>query len=201
MALTSRKKRPLDRTVAHLRDTRLIIIAAEGRETEKQYFTLFRDTRVQVKVLPTEEDNQSSPQHVIDRLHVFQEEYQLGEGDELWLMVDVDRWHKLGEIAGEAKQCQYRLAISNPCFEVWLLCHLQDPPSDASTCRSIEDILKVALGGSYNKANLDLARFAGNIGSAVERARHLDPNPGNLWPQTIGTHVYRVVLSIFGLNH
>ena len=35
MALTTRRPRPLDRSVGHLGDTRLLIIAAEGRETER----------------------------------------------------------------------------------------------------------------------------------------------------------------------
>jgi hypothetical protein len=36
MALTQRKKRPIVRSVEILRDTRLLIIATEGRITEKQ---------------------------------------------------------------------------------------------------------------------------------------------------------------------
>jgi len=40
MVQTSRKSRPLDRSLEHRRDTRLVIIAAEGRETEQQYFAL-----------------------------------------------------------------------------------------------------------------------------------------------------------------
>lgn len=74
MALTSRKKRPLDRTVEHVRDCRLIIIAAEGRHTEKQYFSLFHNPRVQVKVLSTEDDGCSAPNHVLARLDVFRNE-------------------------------------------------------------------------------------------------------------------------------
>ena len=199
MALTSRKKRPLDRSIPHLRDTRLVIIAAEGRETEKRYFSLFRDTRVQVKVLPTGEDHRSAPQDVINRLHLFREEYQIGEGDELWLMVDVDRWPKLGEIAGEAKQYRYGLAISNPCFEVWLLCHWQDPPLNATVCAPIESALRAALG-SYSKSKLDLAQFAEKIHAATQRASALDLNPGDLWPQVVGSHVYRVAQSIRSLR-
>ncbi len=38
MGFTSRRKRPLDRHIPHLRDTRLIIIVTEGQKTEKQYF-------------------------------------------------------------------------------------------------------------------------------------------------------------------
>jgi len=67
MSLTSRRKRPLDHTVAHLRDTRLIVIATEGEKTEKQYFSMFQSLRVQVRVLHTEEGF-SAPKHVFDRL-------------------------------------------------------------------------------------------------------------------------------------
>ncbi|MCX7112199.1 MAG: RloB family protein [Proteobacteria bacterium] len=199
MGLTSRKKRPLDRSVPHQRDTRLIIIAAEGRETEKQYFAQFRDTRIQVKVLPTGEDNQSSPQHVIDRLTSYREEYQIGEGDELWVMVDVDRWKNLGEISREALQRDYQLAISNPCFEVWLLYHFQEPPQFAPACQPIEDALRGVLGGSYNKSNLIIAQFAERLNFAINLATKLDANPEDRWPQGVGSHVYRVALSIRGL--
>ncbi len=200
MALTTRKKRPLDRSVLHQRDTRLIIIAAEGKETERQYFNLFRDTRIQVKVLPTGEDNQSSPRHVIDRLTSYREEYQIGDGDELWLMVDVDRWKNLAEIAREALQCDYQLAISNPCFEVWLICHFQEPPQIAQTCQPIEDALREVLGGRYNKSNLVLSQFADKLDSAIQRAEQLDINLKDRWPQCVGSHVYRVVISILGLS-
>ena len=87
MSLTSRRKRPLDHTVAHLRDTRLIIIAAEGEKTEKQYFSMFRNRRVQVKVLHTE-DGLSSPKHVFDRLAKYRKAYDVKCDDELWLVAE-----------------------------------------------------------------------------------------------------------------
>lgn len=43
MALTTRRKRPLDRRTRpepH-RDARLFVIATEGEKTEKQYFSMF----------------------------------------------------------------------------------------------------------------------------------------------------------------
>jgi hypothetical protein len=198
MALTSRKKRPLDRTVPHRRDARLIIIAAEGRETEKQYFAQFRDTRVQVKVLPTGADNHSSPQHVIDRLKDFCNEYQIGDGDELWLMIDVDRWppEALSQISAKAIQRGYQLAISNPCFEVWLLCHFQDPPADALACKTIESELRNALGGSYNKSRLLVSHYAGRLDAAMQRAQRLSGKANDRWPQAVGSHVYLTLQSI-----
>ncbi len=199
MALTSRKKRPLNPSVPYQRDTRLIVIATEGRETEKQYFDQFGDKRVHVKMLTTGEDNQSAPQHVIERLISYSDEYQIGGDDELWLMVDVDRWKSLGEIVREAFHRGYKLAISNPCFEVWLLCHFQDPPKIAQKCQPIEDTLREALGGGYSKSNLDISQFADKLDSAIKRTEQLDINPKDRWPQSVGSHVYRVVHSIRGL--
>jgi hypothetical protein len=48
MGLIARRKRRLNRRVEHLRDTRLVIIAAEEEVTEAQYFSLFESPRVQV---------------------------------------------------------------------------------------------------------------------------------------------------------
>ncbi|MCU7918074.1 MAG: RloB family protein [Candidatus Thiodiazotropha sp. (ex Epidulcina cf. delphinae)] len=120
MALIARRKRPLDRSTAHLRDTRLVVIATEGKVTEKQYFSLFNSRRVQVKVLPTGEENHSSPEHVLERLHEYHKTYDLDGDDELWLMVDVDRWGtaKLAQVAKEAIHAGFGLAVSNPCFEI-----------------------------------------------------------------------------------
>ncbi len=141
MGLTGRKPRPLNRKISHLRDTKLIIIAAEGRKTEKQYFGIFKNHRVQVVVIPSD-DNRSAPEYILARLNGYTEEYQIGENDELWLMVDTDRWgaKKLSEICQEAVKKNYLLAISNPCFEVWLYLHLREIDHTISTCRGFKKI-------------------------------------------------------------
>lgn len=198
MALITRKKRPLDRRVAHFRDTRLVIIATEGRCTEAQYFSLFRSTRVQVRVLPTGEDNQSSPEHVLERLRGFRDTYDLGGEDELWLMVDVDRWGdaKLRHVAREAKNYGVKLAVSNPCFEVWLLFHHVQRIDATDRCSDVTGWLRKALGGSYNKTRLVLDRFRPYVAQALARAEANDAHPNSRWPQQTGTHVYRVVRNI-----
>lgn len=194
MALTTRRSRPLDRVVAHLRDTRLLIVAAEGRETERQYFAMFRSTRVQVKVLSAD-DNRSAPEHVLERLRQFRDEYQLGEGDTLWLMLDVDRWgdKKLAAIAQEATTCGFGLAVSRPCFEVWLLFHFAEQVPDAVKCAEVESALREAMGGTYSKTRLEEARFRPFIHAAADRAQSADPSPQGRWPNGPGSHVYRIV--------
>ena len=153
MGLTGRKPRPLNRKIPFLRDTRLIVIATEGLRTEKQYFDIFKNTKVQVIVIPTE-NSSSAPEYIIERLNEYSEEYQIGVDDELWLMLDTDRWgdRKLSTICQVALQKDYYLAISNPCFEVWLYLHIENIPGNISRCSEVKQLLRNEIG-SYNPSN------------------------------------------------
>ncbi len=204
MALTKRKKRPLDRTIKHLRDARLIVIATEGTETEPQYFRMFHNTRVQIEVLPTPKDEgdpkrgHSSPDAVLERLMEFEEEYQLDESDERWLVIDIDRWEPkmLDDVARSCGQQGFRMAVSNPCFELWLYLHRSDIDAGKKhTAKTLEADLRKLLG-SFNKLNLRDEDFVEYVDDAIKRAKKLDNIPAQRWPSTLGTHVYRLVESI-----
>jgi RloB-like protein len=188
------RKKLIDRTV-NVRDARLCVIATEGQKTEKQYFTLFRNPRLIVKTLPTEEDNKSSPHHVLSRLDKFQQEHDLGVEDTLWIMIDVDH-HKpkqLSSICKEAIQKGFNLAISNPCFEVWLYLHFDIANPSDTKYKDVENRLREKLG-SYNKSNLNLGIYKDHITKAVQQAKALDKQQNNhYWPTCPGTHVYKVV--------
>jgi len=195
MTLTSRRKRPIDRRSkpAPNRDARLFIIATEGRKTEKQYFSMFGNRRCQVKVI-TNEDNKSAPAYILEQLKNFKKEYQLKEDDELWLMVDVDRWgdKNLADVASKAGQRKFQLAVSNPCFEVWLYLHHDGLDHHPINAREMKQKLKDILGG-YNSSNLNPTKFAEHIEDAITRAKALDTNKEERWPSRTGTHVYKVV--------
>ena len=177
-----------------VRDARLFVIATEGQETEKQYFSLFQNTRVQVKVLSTGPDGLSAPKHVLERLVHFQQEAQLGDEDELWLMVDVDRQRGqfLDEVTQIARESGCHLAISNPCFELWLLLHFAETDPADTDCQSLEKRLQELLDG-YNKTKLKLSHYRPHIADAVSRAKSLEHRPNLRWPHFPGTHVYKVV--------
>lgn len=177
-----------------VRDARLFVIATEGQKTEQQYFRIFGNSRVHIEVLATGEDNKSAPKYVLSRLNNFVEQYDLRSEDILCVMFDVDNWEPqmLGEVCREARQKKYLLAISNPCFEVWLHLHLAALDSGDTTCKDFEQKLRKELG-SYNKSNLNLDRFQGKVEAAIKRAKELHSNPRQNWPQTPGSHVYRVV--------
>ncbi|WP_071189335.1 RloB family protein [Trichormus sp. NMC-1] len=192
MAKISRTKL-IDRAY-NIRDPKLFVIATEGKETEKQYFSMFYDSRIKIEVLSTGEDNRSAPEYVLERLEEFVNKYDLDEDDSLWLMLDVDRWgaKKLSAICRQARQKRYHVAISNPCFESWLYLHFDDLSLDDKPCRILEDKLRAKLG-SYNKSNLDLSLYKEHIEEAIQRARDLDTNYRHNWPHTPGTRVYKLV--------
>lgn len=54
------------------------------------------------------------------------------KSDEFWLIIDRDDWetihrHSFDELYGECeKEGNFFVALSNPCFEIWLIGHLID---------------------------------------------------------------------------
>jgi hypothetical protein len=156
----------------------------------------FRNPRVHVEVLE-KLSTDSSPKHVLEELHGFKKRYKkkygLDEHDELWLVIDLDRWPQqmLSEILTQSNQNQYRLAVSNPCFEVWLLLH--HATFDDYTADELNELMEnkrinltgrtrlekelMKLCGSYTKENLDTSHYIPHVEVAVERAQAADIHP------------------------
>jgi hypothetical protein len=196
-----RKKRPLDRDGGALRDASLIVIASEDTYAVKDYFLRFRTRRVQFFVIPTE-GGRSSPDHVIERLNKFKEETATEEGDQFWLCIDTDHWANSGHIANltqvlrHCKQKNYLVAISKPCFDLWLLLHFEDvAPADSRTCREIAQRLS-ELVEDYGKKSCDQMPLKRTmVSSAVERAQRLDTG-NSLIPETASTAVYKIIVAL-----
>lgn len=199
MTLRCKRPRPLSREDHPLRDARLYIIATEDTHAPQNYFLLFKNPRIKIHVLPTE-DSRSAPVHVIRRLDAFRSQYELMEDDQLWLMLDTDHWTEANHVATfeavcrEAIQKRYKLAHSNPCFEVWLLMHFS--ALNGMEFRRCEDVilrLREQLG-TYSKRTIRREYFTpSTIRDAVSRAEAADENPDARWPPAPGSHVYKLV--------
>jgi hypothetical protein len=206
-----------------LRDARLIVIASEGKDTEQIYFKAlakeYTNPRVHVHILERSEDeqNSSSPEYVLKQLNNYKSLYELEADDELWLVVDKDRWTDamLSRVATECTQeVSMHMALSNPCFELWLLLHLEDASSltpkeqkqwmeNRRKSRNTDPFLKVRLRqkmGSYHESAYDAPALIAHVEEAIVRAKALDKNPADRWPQTLGTRVYLLVESVMNRN-
>ena len=205
------------------RDARLIVIASEGKDTERIYFKAlakeYTNPRVHVHILERGEaaQNSSSPEHVLKQLNGYKSQYELEVDDELWLVIDKDKWKDkmLSRVATECSQeVSMHMALSNPCFELWLILHLEDAASltpeeqklwmeNHRKSKNADPYLKVRLRqkmGSYHESSYDAPTLIAHVEEAIERARALDKNPADRWPQTLGTRVYLLAESVMNRN-
>ncbi|MBV4225347.1 RloB family protein [Parabacteroides distasonis] len=211
-----RERRDFKRPEAK-KSSRLVVIAAEGRETEKIYFQGLSEKlcspKVHVEFLKRNNNN-SSPEFVHEQILNFQKEYNISDDDQLWIVIDRDKW-SIKSIKIIAQYCIQNpnlfFCLSNPCFELWLLLH----KLDINNCTEKEKIssnkkekkngetftkklLKTILG-SYTESKYDVDELLKTLDIALIRAKSLDTMPKSRWPQKMGTRVYRIVESIMDL--
>jgi hypothetical protein len=170
---------------------------------------LIDPARIEVLPLPTL-DGHSTLAAVLKRLDDERAEPGIRLGsDEYWAVFDVDRQSAeyLDAQAQIATERDYRLAGSNPCFELWLLLHLtadirdlprgQDDRGAADKCaRRLHTTLQAGdpRARGYNKAKPGAERFTSEelVDLACQRAHELSPDP-TPWPATVGTHMHRLI--------
>lgn len=195
-ASLARKKRAAQAgAIAKPGDTFLIV--TEGTVTEPVYFEfLLQDLQlyaVHVIVVP---GCASDPRHVIATAakEVKDHQWRRRKGmlsitepqtfDHVWAVIDTDvavrmgYWHDVKQIAVSKK---VRLAHSTPCFEYWLLLHLQDTTrgdlvDGAAAKRAVREALE-ELGRDYS-TNEETVReampyFISHWPKAVKRARRV----------------------------
>lgn len=194
MSLLQRQTRPLNRDESTLRDDRLFIVACDDTFAPKQYFDFFRITRVKIHVVPTE-DGTSAAEHVLQRLRSIDYE----EDDERWMLLDTDHCIKGAHLASftaalaDARRQGVKVALSKPCFELWLLLHHLDEAlvTSFNSAKDVEQALRKVLG-EYNKTNLKPEHFMlEHVPSACARAEKLDTTvEGGDIPQGNTSRVY-----------
>lgn len=182
------------------RDASLIIIACEGEKTEADYFgfSCFLNSRVKLCIIPSK-DGMSAPAHVFDNLKKEAKRYELTPRDQLWVVVDTDRWPvktQLGKLMNaRISHIPVQLAISNPCFELFLYLHFADmPPTPVRDSTTMADMLR-ALRGRYSKSGVREEDYAPYIDKAVEEAAKTIFGQDGL-PLNPGTGAGRLVKAI-----
>lgn len=170
----------LGRAARRERDDRIFVVATEDTYVPKQYFEALALSRVRVLVLETR-DKDSAPSQVVERLRAAFDHATLrkerAEADEFWVLVDTDHHfapnHTRGTVMAldAARQRGFGIAVSNPCFEVWLVLHHEDCVEPFAHADDVCARLRARLG-SYNKTRLDSTHFTlSGARSAITRAR------------------------------
>jgi len=123
----------LKRRAGHLQPRRTVLVFSEGEKTEVQYLEALRQepevrgaasVRIQIDRATTGSSPLTLVRHAVEaRERADAEE---GEIDEVWCLFDVE-WPRnhpnLREALAEATAGVVEVAVSNPCFELWLVLH------------------------------------------------------------------------------
>ena len=161
-----------------------VLIVCEGAKTEPNYFDgLRRHLRLSpVEVVVVGEECGSDPVSVVreakkrrkDRIAEAKTSDVLVPFDVVWCVMDVERYRnnpRLPEALGLAQSAKIKAALSNPCFEYWLLLHFGRVGHSFGTCAAVISELKAHIVG-YRKGDphLFLDFFAERIPVAVQNA-------------------------------
>ena len=157
-----------------------VFMAAEGRNrTEKNYFRDFisKHKNLTLRMVP---DSSTDPVGMAVSLAEYMEEagFSPEDGDLAFCLIDHDcSQEKDGQILKALKIARkhgFDLIISNPCFELWFVCHFTDTPKNYSSSKEVLKDVEVYLPG-YGKSDDDIyQRTESYLPYAIENAKGLE---------------------------
>ena len=157
----------------------VVLVICEGG-TEKEYLDGLVDanknSRVKVEVIGHEGVPKTVVQYAKKRKkenqkRALREKDDNLEFDAVWGLFDVDAHPNIPDAQQMARDNGIRLAISNPCFELWLYLHFADQPGIQHR-HEMQRLLKEHVP-AYDK-HIKYSTFASNYKQAVSRARQLE---------------------------
>jgi len=175
----------------------LFVIAVEGEKTERLYFLKFGNSKIKVVTLPTTA-GYSSPEHIMERLSTYRQHNDLQDEDECWLVFDID--HRTDDFMEtmyeQALKRRFRLAVSNPCFEIWLFLHgfdMSELDNEIRQANAEKRSAKMKEFLPYNYRAVPIHQFRLDLQQAIQRAKELEKGRNKHYPRFPGTDVYKLV--------
>jgi len=212
---------PLIREGGFLEAEKLFILSYEGKVSERKYFEDFRKSDffndsglIEIISLKRPADKGSDPISVRNLLKQAKQKFRFKKTDEFWLIIDRDNWetihnHNFDSLVEDCNsEKNFFLAMSNPCFEIWLIMHLKDITDFSDEERQqilknekvnasknhIDKVLGDIQGRGYNKRPNPTV-FLPKTRIAINRAKKLDVDNED-YPTSLGSHVYKLVEKI-----
>lgn len=159
------------------------LIVTEGEKTEANYLKALRDrlrlSAVSVEIVHPEGTDPLTLVREAIRLRDEKSARAKGgfevEYDEVWVVFDLEQTHDVRRrLAAEARAlpeaATLKFAPSDPCFEYWLLIHVEDTAAAFKDCAAVIRRLKKHWK-VYSKSGVPSDSFLAHIPQAVSRAR------------------------------
>lgn len=197
---------------------KVYIIAYEDNNAAPQYFQELRRQLLYEKGKGAKIDiislnrpkghTESAPKHVFQMLKAYKSSHRLQPQDEFWMVVDRDQWEFNHWVNKCHKEGNFYIAISNPCFEFWLLLHhfniadfdqaeLLENRKLGKRRRFVDHYLDKHLAKGYQKSKILPERFLKDdfLHHALDQARCLDQ--GDIL-DVLGSHNYKLIEKLLG---
>ncbi|UBU11992.1 RloB family protein [Nonomuraea gerenzanensis] len=177
--MTRKPRGRAQKSSAQISERRTLHVYTEGTKTEVIYLQhwhrLYRD-----RAIVTIDGFHGPPSRLVraavDRKRDDQREEKRGRGQafsEYWCMFDVDEFPNLPETYQLAAQHDIKIAVSNPCVELWFLLHFQDQTASLEgTAAQGLATRHLSCGKSLTPRALE--QLVEHYGVAMERAEKLD---------------------------
>ncbi|MFI6404854.1 RloB family protein [Streptomyces sp. NPDC050548] len=136
-----------------------------------------------------------SPSQLVKYAEV-QRDLSPADFDEVWCVFDVDEFLDVPRAIAMAREAGVEVAVSNPCFELWLILHFAVHTGYAGTYRELLPHLTRHLS-RYDKSRLDFRHFAEGWRDALTRAKPLAPQ-GKEYEVNPATGMWSLVERIAG---
>ncbi|MEX1041366.1 MAG: RloB family protein [Pirellulaceae bacterium] len=127
MPRRNRDRRPARRTPVQERK-RLILVVTEGKVTEPAYLYSFQKKIGRSAITLDVRGIGGAPRTIVENAVALKQELLEDPGDQVWAVFDTDDHANLANSIQMARDNGIHVALSNPCFELWLLLHFQDSP-------------------------------------------------------------------------
>ena len=160
----------------------VILIVTEGEVTEPEYLNGFaratKNPRVRIEVRGGVGVPKTIVEFAKDRKIEAEEQARGAKDDNLrydkvWCVFDFDEHPNIPDAKQMARDNGMELAMSNPCFELWLWLHFADQPGMQDR-RDLKRMMKQHIP-NYNK-HVDYLDYAAGYDAAHRRASRLDEN-------------------------
>jgi hypothetical protein len=200
------RKRSVARREPSREPGRRILLVCEGAVTERQYFEAFQRWCKNPRVDIDFEGPAGVPLTLVSRAKDLRDEANHKAArasddflryDEVWCVFDVDEHPYVPEARAQATAAGLRLAMSNPCIELWLLLHFTDNPGMQDR-KEIQARLRAHMPGVRDK-HVDFEKLAAGCDDAYRRAERLARDARDRGDNVTGnpsTEVYLLTESI-----
>ena len=180
---------------------RMIIVTDDSENAPRYFACLHRhvSSHVVIKAVPVGK----GPDHVLLEARAQQEQLSDEQGasddtqDMVWMLLDMehteDRREAANRVAEIGRAKGIKVALSDPCFELWILLHLVNTGRMFNTCKDVWHDLQKQWEAKFksrpdSKASLDYQRIIGDRGTAAKRAEQQHKSGGRSY-----TEIYRLI--------